>query len=295
MDNAQGYHSDNAAVISVMEERLKFHLIEEDGKKFVAAPRGYELRSIKPLLDEYRTQPERLKGVSTHTTLKSFTDHINLFKIDGTSVFAGEQQLVAVYDYHKPDAPQFREHKAVYAIKKSPEWETWASHDGEFMDQAEFAAFIEANVLDLVDAPLKSGGAGDEALLEIARMLNTKYASPAQMMDFSRGIAIYEDAKATTFFDNATGAQIVEFTSELKDSSNKKLSIPGLFVIGIPVYVDGTPYRIPLRLRLRKKDGSIMWSYQIYRADKYVKDAFDGICTSVQETTSVSLYRGASE
>ena len=51
MDNAQGYHSDNAAVISVMEERLKFHLIEEDGKKFVAAPRGYELRSIKPLLD----------------------------------------------------------------------------------------------------------------------------------------------------------------------------------------------------------------------------------------------------
>ena len=293
--------NDNAAIITAMEENLKLHLVEHDGIKFVAAPRGYELRSIKPMLDEYRTAPERLKGTSMHTELKSFIDHINLFKRGTTgewtptsAVFAGAEQLTAVYDYATPNQPSFREHRATYKLNHSPEWATWKENDGVFMDQAEFAAFIEANVLDLWETPIAKSEM-DAQLMEIARMLNTKYASPSQMMEFSRGIAIYEDARATSFYDNATGSQIVEFTSELKDSSNKKLNVPGLFLICIPVYVNGDRYRIPLRLRLRKKDGAILWSYQIYRADKYVKDAFDGLCAKVVTETSLPVYRGSPE
>jgi hypothetical protein len=71
--------------------------------------------------------------------------------------------------------------------------------------------------------------------------------------------------------------------------------VPGLFLIAIPVFKDGVVYRLPVRLRYRLKEGTVFWSYDIYRDDKAFKDAYDEICVQIEEETGSHVFVGQPE
>jgi uncharacterized protein YfdQ (DUF2303 family) len=299
---------DNQALIDAMEKYVaveSFSFAKNHSTDMqvpvLSVPEGKTLQGVKVFLDEYLQAPERHRGTSVHETLESFIEHVNLFKIEGrTSIFGttdGSGSLVAVYDYHNRETTSFNEHGSLYNPKPSPEWVKWMAQNGSPMSQVMFAAFVEDVALDFIHPPAEAKNDGDKVLMSIARTLNAKYATPAQMMDLSRGIKVHENAQATSAYDLSTGSQTVEYNVEntAKTKEGNKLSVPGLFLIGIPVFLGGDLYRLPVRLRFRLSGGRVEWFYQLYRPEQYARDAFDHMFGKAAEETGLTVYRGKPE
>lgn len=297
--------SNNAALIAAMEKYCKVQgmvIKNSEGTEvnIIAAPEGQELHSVQRMLNDYLTKPKRLTGHSQHETLDSFIEHVNAFKIeDRTVIFATHEngRLCAVYNYHTKDETSFNDHRAQYQMVASKEWKNWMDKDGRGMSQSEFAAFIEDNALDLIVPPTDGAKDADKAIMGLAKTLNTKYASPSQMMELARGIKIHESASGAAAYDMQTGDTTIEYASISKASTKdgNKLAVPGMFLLGIPVVMNGDAYRIPVRLRYRMDNGRVVWFYQIYKPEKYLKDAFDDICVNAQKEAEVPLYHGSPE
>ena len=299
-------NSENAALIETLKEHIQVKtftavnpgLGDSDGVTLIAAPKGFELRSIKPYLDEYLTKPERIKGISYHTSLDSFLMHVQAFKdTQRSAVFADvdNSTLQCVYDYNSRDDARFCDHRAVYTAKVSKPWKRWTAGSGQPFNQAEFANFIENNALDLIDPPTDVGGEGDAAILNIAKTLNTTLASASKVIELARGISIHEASTAKSNYSTGSGEVVLEYVTEHKDGTGAKLKVPGLFVIAIPVYEDGHSYRVVVRLRYRLKEGVVTWFYELYQPEKCVEDAFNELCTETQGDSLLPVYRGKPE
>ena len=294
-------NSNYGALIAGIKENIQTKVIPlgtVDGEtvEIIAASRGaagVDLRSIKSLRDEYRKRPERTSGTSAHDTVESFIEHVKTFKKDNSVIFASREKLslTALYDYHTASQPDNLGHAAKFAPQKSRQLKTWLAGDGKPMSQAEFAAFIENNILDLTDAP-----AGDVPIyIDIAAKLATTIASPSKLLELARGLSIHESSTAKSHVNPSTGEVILEYTTAHADGKGEKLKIPGLFMIAVPVFEGGPLYRVLVRLRYRLEAGKVRWWFDIYQIDASIDSAFEDTITKIVSETEVTLYRGASE
>ena len=294
--------SDAAAIIDAVHKSADVKHVSvsrgsESSATAVAVPEGFKLESTKRFVDEFLQAPERVRGTSQHHTLNSFLSHVKEFTQAGrSSIFADikSSTLRCIYDYHQTGKPSYNEHKAHFAAEASKQWKKWTGGNGDAMNQAEFANFIESNALDLIDAP-DGSSAGDDAILNIAKTLNTTIASASKIIELARGISINEDSKAKSHFDPGSGQVQLEYVTEHRDGAGKRLTVPGLFLIAIPVFEGEHPYRIVVRLRYRLKEGAVSWIFQLYQPEKCVEDAFNGLCEQAEITTGLKVYRGTAE
>ncbi len=137
--------------------------IDADGApRMLVMPRGMQAQSIKHLLDEYRDRPERRTGTATMTDLESFITWVNRFKDENSAIFVDrtptKPSLTAVIDYHEAgresDAdPRFCQHRAIYRFPLSEPWQAWAAIDGKPLSHADFAAWLEDRIGDVVAPP----------------------------------------------------------------------------------------------------------------------------------------------
>lgn len=286
---------------------------------FLVLPSGKKLESLKPLLDEYLTQPERKKGTAKLTTLTSLIEHINRFKDGESAVFANDDRkapsITAVLDYHQSGAtgnPRFGQHRAHYAFPVSDEWQAWMKSNGEMMDQADFAAFMEDRIADVLHPPLDldkvdadqisqrmAGGdfsdrTPDEQLAYLAKQLKGKFASPSAIMELSRGLSIRANNSVKQAINLPTGEATISFETTHSDATGNSITVPNLFLIGIPVFRGDARYRIAARLRYRLI-GGIKWFYELYRHDLVFDDAFTKACAQVKDKTLLPLFYGSPE
>ena len=293
--------SNAAAIIEAVERNQKTEIIPlKEGVCVLAtsSATGVTLNNVKPFIDQYLQRPERLKGCSTHQSLSSLLQHIVVFQKVDSAVFADALSgtLRVIYDYHSAELTSFNEHKAVFTAKKSRQWERWISRNGNSFNQSEFAEFIEENALDLIDPPARTlENVNDAALLDIAKTLNFSIASASKVIELARGISINEASKAKSHFSPSSGEMTLEYVSEHVNASGKKLNVPGLFLIAIPVFEGEHPYRIVVRLRYRLKDGVVSWMFQLYQPEKCLEDAFNEICNQTAEISGLPVYRGTPE
>jgi uncharacterized protein YfdQ (DUF2303 family) len=273
--------------------------LPKDDTQVVAVPHGFSLESVKRFEDERLLAPARIKGTSLHSTLESFIKHYAAFKDTGTAIFANglmsDPKITAVYNYSEgADKPRFGDHRAILTCTLSDEWNAWSGKSGAAMSQHEFAAFIEDNIGDIQPKPDLSDPA-NEVLKSVSMMLGYAYAGQDEMLLLSRGIEINESAKAKSAANLRSGERTLEYITEHKDGNGEKLTVPGLFLVAIPVFKDGVIYRLPVRLRYRLKDGTVLWSYDIYRDDKAFKDAYDEICAQIEKEASAHVFVGQPE
>lgn len=258
-----------------------------DRGKVLALHDGQKLQSIKPFLDEYLTQPERIKGCAHLTTLDSFVDHVNRFKKPATAIFVGEKSLQAIYDYHS-EAPAFCVHRARYTFPWSPEWNAWEGIDGDAMPQLAFAQFLEDHIGDITTAE-------DEDSKRYFGELGFKLATPAQMLAMSRGLTVRVDSEATAKANLSTGEIEVAYKEQHADAAGQPLKVPGGFLLLIPAFNRGVLYRIPVRLRYRVASGKVLWTTLMLRKDAVVQDAIRDACEQVVDKTQVALFHGEPE
>lgn len=286
------------AVAEIVKGAFEPRLMTVDGVQFFVGPAGVPT-SIKKLVDEHAEQPDRREGTANLHALESLVAWTNRFKNPNSAIFAsargdgGDPSIEAIIDYHHagPDGePRFGRHRGVYRCPLSDEWKAWKATVGRSFSQADFAAFIEDRILDVLDPEQAGSMAGD-----MMRALACQLAPPARLMELSRGLQVNVGSMVRNAKNLSSGESQVVFQEEHRDAAGAPLQIPGAFLIGIPVFRSGDLYQIPVRLRYRVKDGAISWSLDLYRADRIFDSAFDDAVTRASEATGLPVFRGSSE
>jgi len=265
-------------------------------REVLSVPDGRKVHSVKALLDEYLTAPERRKGTARFTDLDSFIAHTNRFRDTDSAIFAddskGAPALLSVLDYHRATAdgaPRFGEHRGAYAFPLSDEWTAWTAQNGKPMSQVDFARFLEDRLVDVADPSTASGSAADWA-----KCVGAAFASPSKLLELSRGLAVRVNAAVRGQHDIGSGATQVMFATEHTDINGAPIDVPGAFLLAIPVFKRGDLYPVPVRLRYRVKE-SVTWHYELARVDAVFEHAFGEACALVAEKTSLPVLRGNPE
>lgn len=260
-------------------------------------------RTPKDLLDyleKFNGNPMRARGTSNHSTEDSFCEHVKRYKIDENSVlFANPEKplITAIYNYHaatdvENGKPGFADFVAKYSPQFSREWESWSKVNEVSMGQDALGQFMEDNAFDIMSElpdPMS------DTLLRIGQVINTAYATADQVLDMSRSFVASDNVMIRETRTSMTGDKIVEY--QQKGSTEQTTgAFRGLFLISIPVFLDGPKHTMAVRIRYRKKtsDGGQghTWSYSIYRLQQNLDLAYKEILNRIATDTNVQMFIG---
>lgn len=270
-------------------------------------PAGMKEIDLKAILDRYLPAPERRKGATSHTDLNSFIAWVNRFKSAPTVIFAKDAMdapgMTAIFN-HNPEgddekAAGWGDHRAQYTFPLSKEWQAWLENDGEGMNQGDFAAFIEERLVDIRPARMELDGRTGETRMILSPTVEAfvkesgvRIATVQQMMSLSRGLDIHSNDKITNRVNLQSGESTLVYDTEHRDGSGAKVDVPGLFLIGIPVFDHGAVYELGARLRYRIVNGLILWTYHLLRADVSFNDAFGDAIQKTRNETGLPVFLG---
>lgn len=284
---------------------------------------GIEIFDPAEQFDKARAVPLDRKGTAAFSRLESFIDHVNRFKTTESALFAKDSirdgntpSITAVLDYHDringEDAyaapqPAHGRHRSLYTFPLSDEFKTWTGIDGNGMPQEDFAEFLEDNIINVMPVPdfLKTdviaAGAStpdndaDLALLDIVLKIQGRPCGPEKLMELSRGLKVFSQEKVVNATNLSSGEGRIQFETEHTDGEGKPLAVPNLFLIAIPIFRQGAPYRIPVRLRYRKAGGALIWSLVLLNLDLVCDHAVNEACDTARKETDLPLFFGAPE
>ncbi|PRD42353.1 hypothetical protein C5748_16295 [Phyllobacterium phragmitis] len=253
------------------------------------------IRSVDAILEEHRLFPARKSGIATAQTLESFIGLTNRHKIEDSVVFANtdwiKPSLTTVIDYHENTSggkAAFGKHRVHYAFPLSEEWKAWVKLNSATMTQEDFAVFLEEHVFEL-SAP------EDGEKLRYEREFATTIATPAQLVELSRGLQVNVAAKVKNASTLQTGEGQIIWEEEHQGSDGKPIKVPGLFILSVAPFFMGEKVRVPVRLRYRVKSGSIVWFYQIFRPDQIINERVRTDLFDVKDKTSLPAFEGSPE
>lgn len=256
-------------------------------------PPGQGIHSIKSFIEEYREKPARITGTAKVNTLQSFIDLVNRHKNDHSVIFADSlsetPSLTAIIDYHtKEHGPENAKHRVGYTFPLSDEAKIWLKSNGLGFNQVEFASFLEDHAAELA-SPTEEETATYEPLFK------ERFAHPNEVVELSRHLEIYQQAKVKQGIRLSSGERQIEFTEENMNAKGEKVEVPGLFMVSIAIFVDGETARIPARLRYRVANGGITWSYQLYRAREAIRARVQADMATAATSTKLAAFEGQPE
>lgn len=240
--------------------------------------------------EQLAPHPSARRGTAVLTALASFIAWVMRFKKPETVIFAEAGALTAVVDYHGPEvggAPGHQRHKAKYAFPFSAEWQFWSRLAGRLFSQSDLAELIEEHIQDII-AP--DGG-------EIEELLGVQLAGPSTMLTIARGIEVRANMKVTQAVSLASGETRVAFDEAHQTSAKdgSALTVPGGFMISIPIYEGGERWKLAVRLRYRVQNGTVVWLLAVHQADAALRESHDEVVAAVEKATSLPVLRGTPE
>lgn len=247
------------------------------------------------LVESYRFAPSRKRGKAKALTLASFIDLTNRHKTEHSVVFAATDWrapgFTAVIDYHVKEsggAADNLSHRIEYAFPASEEWKAWVAMNGEAMEQGDFAAFLEDRIADL-SAPT------DAEKIWLERDFGTKVATPAQLIQLSRGLQVNVSSVVKNVVNLASGEASIAFDEQHSDGDGQPLKVPGIFMLSIAPFFMGEKISLPVRLRYRKKGQGLVWFFQMYRPDQFVTERVRDDLDTVATQTALPTFEGSPE
>lgn len=276
-------------------------------QQIVAVPEGKTLQSLKPLLDQYLTRPERRVGVQKVDRLESFVEWVNRHKDSGSALFCeayrDAPRLCAVIDYHESGAVEkvddqvarWGKFGASYPMPLDPRWLAWRKADGVTMSQAEFAGFLQDRALDLCPFAARVEAATPELLAlppDVQDFLNLtggKCGTPEEIMLLAKGLDIAVEATSVERVRLESGEVKLAF----EEKHNTSVAVPSIFLIALPVFaLSDRFYRLPVRLRYRVDQGKTFWTPLLWRADETLDKAIQDNAEKAKTDTGLPMFYG---
>jgi uncharacterized protein YfdQ (DUF2303 family) len=267
------------------------------GREVILVPEGQKLMSLKPLLDEYRDKPERIKGMARFSELQSLIDHINLFKGDSSMVFCDRTSQVpsitAVFDYHARGAPDWTGHSAVYAFPLDPCWQQWMAKVDREQSQHDLCVFLEDHVCELRDAA--NPGIRAQAS-ELEARYRLRFSDPTTVSQAVRELWVRTSSEAKSAVNIQNGDVRVAYTVESKAGiGTKTVEVPTAFLLEVPLFRAGAKHLIPVRLRYRAEEGKVFWTLSLVRADLVMDAAILEVIETLKDGTKLPVLLGTPE
>ncbi|TIX96981.1 MAG: DUF2303 family protein, partial [Mesorhizobium sp.] len=224
------------------------------------------IEGLDRLFEPYRQHPARKAGQAVAQTFEAFCNLTVRHQTEHSAIFANmdwkKPTLTTVVDYHElAGHADFGKHRIHYAFPLSEEWQKWVAGDGVKMDQGDFAWFLEDRVAEL-SSPT------EEEKLQYERDFATTIATPAQLVELSRGLQVNVESKVKASTTLQSGEGQIAWEETHSGADGKPLKVPGIFMLNIAPFFMGEKVRIPVRLRYRPAGGKVIWFYQIYRPDQ---------------------------
>lgn len=228
---------------------------------------------------EHFDAPRRKKGTVKLHDAESLFNYWTIHATDASSIYGNIEpaKFTAIFDDHKKSAPDYRQHRAEFALNHSREFQIWSGKNRkEFESNDSFALWLEDQLPDIVNPT------GAE-MLEIA--LNFRVNTNAQY------------AKATRLQD---GHVELLYNNNVEGSSSvnaQKVRIPEQFEISIPIYagINAKAYNLSARLRYKLSGSKLSLWYELIRPHKVVEQAFADLLTEIQTTCKRPVLFGSPE
>ncbi len=311
----------------VMTELTGHEVIENPShEKALTEPTLIEVskdRRIEDLTNESRKaleylKPARRKGTAQMHDLQSIIDWTNRFKGETSALFAlpdmQNPSLTSIVDYHAEGPidvndltgdPSARHchHRAVYKFPLHDDWKLWNRNSGKPLDKDEMGEFIEAQASAIQDPTpalinLKENDENtdwENRLIRTANHIEGRFGQVRELLAMSRHFQVYETSNLEVATNRDTGESAIQFLNEHRDKEGAPIKIPNLITIAIPVFVNGAPYRMPVRFRYRKSGSSVKFILSIYNPEKVFEDAFKEAIATAQKATELPAFLGTPE
>ena len=236
-----------------------------DGREFLITPPQFEQTEVTS--PEYKTKfylPDHIRQhVQVHSA-DSLIEYVERYKDDPSIIFADvtDNVITAVLDYHSESAPAHGAHRATLRLSHSVEWELWHRINGKYLEQLDFARFIEENAAD-IRAPFGAD------LLECVRDLQAH-----RKVDFTKAVRTSSENESFEWKDE----------TETRSKSGG-IEIPTKFKLGIPVYFDEADTELFAFLRWALDPPSLKLGIQLHRPEHVRQAVFKAIVMRIAEQT----------
>jgi uncharacterized protein YfdQ (DUF2303 family) len=265
-----------AGVVAALAARAATpHLLEDSaGVQHLVLPEGSRsLELADPRRDAHgllKDAPVRIEQQLQLQTVDSLVDYVDRFKGPTTRLFAdiAASSIMAVLDYHGPEAPAHGDHKATLVLRHSVEWVAWKAQDGKMVDQQAFARWLEENAGDVV-APLGAD------LLEVCRDMQA-----TRRANFQKVVRAAGDVER------------FEYTEGTEAKGKGSVEVPTKFQLCIPVYFGEPATSLYAFLRWRLGDGDLNLGYQLHRVENVRQAVFQQIVMDVAGRTGCPAVFG---
>lgn len=289
--------TENQALADVLAENLKPQVINHAGIELLIHPKNQSVTDLKEITEKYQAAPDRRVGEQDLGRTESFIEFTNRYKTDDLSVIMARGVVVghsidahvkAIFNPDPAGPDQTKaghgDFSAFYEFPVSKELAAWLEKDGTFINQGEFARFIEDRIIDMID-PLFASNKAD-----LERVLSGKAADPINMLELSRGLEVRVKEQVKNAGRLQSGEMQLTYSVDHEGTDGQPLKVPSWFIINIPVFEGDKPYEIAVRLRYRLKEGQVSWAYEIFRLEKTFDTAFTETVKYIQENTKLPVF-----
>lgn len=203
-------------------------------------------------LERYRLTPDRTTGGVQLHDIESLADYVLRFADDSTTAYIDARPAVvpAIDVLLRDDTssrPSWRDHAAHLTLPWAAEWIAWNEADCSRMEQEDFARFLDAHSLSVVNP---DGATLLELVLKFEETRSVRFQSSRRLASGERSL-VYVDESAT----------------------EAELRLPETIELSLPVFEAREDQRFGLSARLsyRIQNGGLMLWVELVQAD--VRDA----------------------
>jgi uncharacterized protein YfdQ (DUF2303 family) len=244
-----------------------------DGGKELVVPKDFQTHTIPPL----EPRLPRIRQRVTFYDIGSFIEYVNLFKAEGSRIFAVPGHLSggagasfkAILDYHQKAAADHSAHVALFVPKYSEPWVRWmaAAKQGPMLQET-FGDFIEENAPDIVDP------------------------SAAELLDMVNRFRASKKVEFNSVVRQANGDVTIGYAEQTEvQGSRAGVTVPTELKLGIPVFFRGGAYEVRMFLRYKVQE-KLTFSIKADRPEYIEQDAFDGLSAMIGDQTEIRPYLG---
>ena len=245
-------------------------IVHPDGRVHAFIPEGYRLENV--------TDPDRLpaaiKQSITVDDRASLSAYANRFQDPRSIIIAdiGAGTIKAALDWHHSNegeaalAAQHCRHSVTLKLQDSEEFGRWNAMEDKMHPQADFAAFIEENIFDVIDPE-------QGTLLEICRDLEA-----TQDNKFRSGVRL-ENGDRTFHYETET-------------RTKGEVQVPTEITLSIPLYQGEQPVDVRAKFRFRVTPGGLMLGFRWHRVEYQRQATFRGMAYAAADDTGLPVYFG---
>jgi Uncharacterized conserved protein (DUF2303) len=124
------------------------------------------------------------------------------------------------------------------------------------------------------------------------KLRQLKVGTTERIAQLAQGIEISVDQKVVSRYDPRSGMKELSFSEDHTGSNGRKVRVPQLLLLNIPVFDRGKPHLLPVRLFYRIRGGRVFWGVELMKTSDLIRRAIETAARDAATRTGLPLFFG---